>query len=372
MNNFTFKMTYNNRIGIIVDEDFATKNVPPYPHPTFFSYETPLRIKSILSYLEKTEIFKNERIIKIKPFIVEEDVIQLAHTNYHINSIKTLSSRGDGILGEEVFITEDSFKLAKKAIGGAINAIINVINHEVNQSFALIRPPGHHALRETASGLCLFNNIANSIMFVREKLQYNKRIAIIDIDAHFGDGLVQYFYDDPSVLYFSIHEYDFIEGEIGYIDELGTGEGLGKSINFPIPLNSTDNDFLESSEILELVLREFKPDLIIIAAGFDMYFADPIGNCLLTTNSYYKFTEKLLKIAEDICQGKLAFILEGGYSLIGLPVCVYSVIKALLKEKYEPPPFEYLDFSSNSKKSEINKIKSSLKKLLANHWSSIV
>jgi len=372
LTSFTCAMTGKNKIGIIVDEDFATKNVPPYPYPTFLSYETPLRIKSILSYLEKNEIFKNERIVKLKPSTVEEDIIHLAHTKYHINSIKALSSRGNGLLGEEVYVTEDTFELAKKAIGGAINAITSVINHEVNQSIALIRPPGHHALRETASGLCIFNNIANSIIFLREKLQYTKRIAIIDIDAHFGDGLVQYFYDDPSVLYFSIHEYDFVEGEIGFIDELGTGEGLGKSINFPIPLNSNDNDFLESLELLELILTEYKPDLILIAAGFDMYFADPIGNCLLTTISYYKFTEKLLKIAEDICEGKLAFILEGGYSLIGLPVCVHSVIKALLKEKYEPPPFEYLDFSSNSKKSEISKIKSSLKKLLATYWSSIV
>ncbi|MFX0001462.1 MAG: histone deacetylase [Candidatus Hermodarchaeota archaeon] len=364
-------MTQNNKIGLVIDKDFAIKNVPPYPYPTFLSYETPLRIKSILSYLEKKAIFKNEKIIEIKPIAVEEDIIHLAHTDYHINSIKTLSSRGIGLLGEEVYVTEDTFELAKKALGGAITSITSVINHEVNQSFAFIRPPGHHALREMASGLCIFNNIANAIIYLRTILQYNKKVAIVDIDAHFGDGLVQYFYDDPSVLYFSIHEYDFVEGEIGFIDELGTGDGLGTSINFPIPLNSTDNEFLESIEILEPVLKEFKPDLIIIAAGFDMYFDDPIGNCLLTTVSYYKFTELLLKIAEDICEGKLAFILEGGYSLIGLSVCIFSVIKALLKEDYKPPLFENLDFSNNSKKIELGKIKSSLKKLLSNYWSSI-
>ena len=115
----------------------------------------------------------------------------------------------------------------------------------------------------------------------------------------------------------------------------------------------------------------FKPSFIIIAAGFDLYYADPIGNCLLTSISYYKFTDRILKIAEDICEGKLAFILEGGYSLIGLPACVHSVIKALLKEKYERPLFEYIDFSNYSKKSEIGKIRSSLEKLLANYWSSI-
>lgn len=358
-------------IGIIVDEDFASKNVPPYPHPIFASYESSLRIHSVLRFLEKIKLFDDKRIIKIYPKSIDESIIALAHTKYYIDSIKRLSSLGSGLLNEEVFITEDTFQLAKKAIGGTIIAIEEVINQRINQSIALIRPPGHHALRETGSGLCVFNNIATSILYLREVLKYDKKIAIIDIDNHFGDGLAQYFYDDPTVLYFSIHEYDFMEGEIGFIDELGTGEGLGKNINFPIPSNSTNDDFLESIEILELVLREFKPDLIIIAAGFDMYFADPIGNCLLTTFSYFKFTAAILKIAEDICESKLAFILEGGYSLLGLPVCVHSVIKALLKEKYEQPSFEYLDFSDNSKKSEISKIKTMLKNLLANYWDSI-
>ncbi len=368
---FNFTMTSNIEIGIIIDDDFSSKNVPPYPHPTFFSYETPLRVKSVVTYLEKNGIFDNKRIHKIKPLDVEEEIICLAHTKYHINTIKALSSRGNGLLGEEVYVTEDTYELAKKAIGGAISAVTNVINRDINQSIALIRPPGHHALREKASGLCIFNNIANSISFLRQKLQYNKRIAIIDIDAHFGDGLVQYFYEDPTVLYFSIHEFDFVEGEIGFIDELGTGEGLGRSINFPIPFNSTDDDFLEFFEILEPILKEFMPDFIIIAAGFDMYFADPIGNCLLTSISYYKFTEKILKIAEETCEGKLAFILEGGYSLLGLPVCIHSVIQSLLKEKYVRPSFEYLDFSYNSKNDKIIKIKSTLKNLLANFWNSI-
>ena len=368
---FNFTMTSNIKIGIITDDDFSSKNVPPYPHPTFFSYETPLRVKSVVTYLEKNRIFEDKRIHKIKPLEVDDETIYLAHTKYHVDSIKALSSRGNGLLGEEVYVTEDTYKLAKKAIGGVISAVTSVINRDINQSIALIRPPGHHALREKASGLCIFNNIANSILFLRQKLQYNKKIAIIDIDAHFGDGLVQYFYEDPTVLYFSIHEFDFVEGEIGFIDELGTGDGLGRSINFPIPFNSTDDDFLEFFEILEPILKEFMPDLIIIAAGFDMYFADPIGNCLLTTISYFKFTEKILKIAEEICEGKLAFILEGGYSLLGLPVCIHSVIQSLLNEKYVRPSFEYIDFSYYSKNDEIIKIKLTLKNLLANFWNSI-
>lgn len=364
-------MTGASRIGIITDDDFSSKNVPPYPHPTFLSYESPLRIKTILKFLEIKKVFMNERIIKIEPIPVVESILGLAHTKYHIDSVRNFSKRGYGLLGDEIFITEDTFELAKKAVGGTIQAIKSVLNSDVNQSFALVRPPGHHALQEKASGLCIFNNIANSIIYLQKKLHYNKKIAIIDIDAHFGDGLVQYFYDDPNVLYFSVHEFDFVEGDIGFIDELGEGEGLGKSINFPIPMNTSDDDFLEFMDLLEPILNEFNPDLIIVAAGFDLYFADPIGNGLLTSISYYRFTEKLLKISERICGGKMAIILEGGYSLIGLPYCVYAVIKALIGEKYEPPIFEKIQFSTEAKNEEISKIKNSLRNLLADYWISL-
>ncbi len=364
-------MTKTNKLGIIVDKDFASKNTPPYPHPIFLSYETPLRIKSILNFLEVKKVFVNERVIKIKPVSVDESLLNLAHTKYHIDSVRNFSNRGFGLLSEEIFITKDTYELAKKAVGGTIQAINSVLNNDVDQSFALIRPPGHHALREKASGLCIFNNIANSIINLKENQQYNKKIAIIDIDAHFGDGLVQYFYDDPSVLYFSVHEFDFEEGDIGFIDELGENEGLGRSINFPLPLNTTDVDFLEFFDILEPVLNEFTPDMIIIAAGFDLYFADPIGNGKLTSISYFKFTERILRIANKICNGKLIFILEGGYSLIGLPHCVYAVIKALLGESYKQPIFEKLKFLTESDKENINKIKLALKKLLADYWFSL-
>ena len=364
-------MTETNKIGIIVDKDFAEKNNPPFPHPIFLSYETPLRIRTVLNYLEIKNIFENERIIKIEPNAVEESTLSLAHTKYHIDSIKSFSSRGYGLLGDEVFITEDTFDLARKAVGGTILALENVLNQKVDQSFALVRPPGHHALKEKASGLCIFNNIANSIIYLRQKLHRIIKVAIVDIDAHFGDGLVQYFYDDPSVLYFSVHEFDFVEGDIGFIDELGAGEGLGKSINFPIPTNTTDAQFLTFMDILEPILTEFNPELIIVAAGFDLYFADPIGNGSLTSISYYNFTKRILKIAENICEGKLAFILEGGYSLIGLPYCIYAVIEALLGHTYEQPNFEKFDVLEVEKETDIKKIKDSLKKLLSNYWNSI-
>ncbi len=360
-----------NRIGIIIDDDFATKHNPPYPNPVFVSYETPLRISAVIRYLERVDLFNHKRIIELSPKIINDETLTLAHSEYHINTIKRLTDFGGGIMSEDVFITPDSFSVAKKAVGGVIESIERVLIGDIDQAFALVRPPGHHALREKSSGLCIFNNIATSIFYLREKKQYDKKIAIIDIDDHYGDGLARYFYEDPSVLYFSIHEFDFLEGDIGFISELGGGEGRGTSINFPIPLYTSDEGFLEFFEVIEPILKEFDPDLLIIATGFDMYFADPIGNCLLTSKSYYKFTRRILKLAEEICDGKLVFVLEGGYNLIGLPICCHTVLSALLDEGFTTHPFEQLDFSEYSKKREIIKIKKSLKELLKPFWKSL-
>jgi len=358
----------NKKIGIVIDHDFANKHIPPYPHPVFFSYENPRRIGVILQYFESIKLFDNNNILKLSAKLIDESILRLAHSQYYIDTIKRLSKFGSGLLSEEVYITQETFSLAEKAVGGVIASFESVLNHQVNQSLALIRPPGHHALREQSSGLCIFNNIATSIYYLRERMNYNKKIAIIDIDNHFGDGLARYFYEDPNVLYFSVHEFDFLEGDIGFITELGAAEGLGTNINFPIPMNTSDLNFMEFSEILTPVLTQFNPDLIIIAAGFDMYFADPIGNCLLTSKSYYDFTQYILNLSEQLCDGKLVFVLEGGYSLIGLPICIHSVLRALLTQDFIQPQFEQFAFSDKSKKSEFLKIKRSLKKLLQKYW----
>jgi acetoin utilization deacetylase AcuC-like enzyme len=361
----------NKKIGIMIDNDFATKHIPPYPHPMFFSYENPRRIEAILQYFDRIKFFDNNNILKLTPKLIDESILRLAHSQYYIDTIKRLSKFGSGILSEEVYITQDTFLMAEKAVGGVIASLESILNHQVSQSFALVRPPGHHALREQSSGLCIFNNIATSIYYLRERLNYNEKIAIIDIDNHFGDGLARYFYEDPNVLYFSVHEFDFLEGDIGFITELGAGEGLGTNINFPIPMNTSDQNFMEFSEILTPILTQFSPDFIIIAAGFDMYFADPIGNCLLTSKSYYDFTHYILNLSQKLCDGKLVFALEGGYSLIGLPLCVHSVLRALLKESFTQPQFEQFDFSEKSENRQILKIKKSLKKVLKPYWELI-
>ena len=171
------------------------------------------------------------------------------------------------------------------------------------------------------------------------------------------------------MVYASIHEFDFIDWDTGDIEELGEDEGEGTNINFPIPSEITDDNFLEFLDIIEPVLRQFKPDLIIVATGFDMYYDDPVGSCNLKSIGYYEFTKRILKVAEEICEGKLTFILEGGYNLIGLPVCVQAIFHALLNEPYEQPEFEYYDFSNDKITREVLKIKEELKKALKPYWS---
>ncbi|TXT66946.1 MAG: Histone deacetylase-like amidohydrolase [Promethearchaeota archaeon] len=357
------------KIGILIDYDFTNKHVPPYPHPVFFSYENPKRMQTIIQYLEGMKLFENEKIHKLIPRVVTKSILQLAHSQYYIEAVERLSKFGSGMLSEETYITHDTFLLAKKAVGGVIACLESVINHKSNQAFALVRPPGHHALREQSSGLCIFNNIANAIHYLRKRKNYNKKIVIIDIDDHYGDGIARFFYEDPNVLYFSVHEFDFVEGDMGFITELGAKKGKGTNINFPIPMNTTDAHFMEFTEILTPILAQFHPDLIIVAAGFDMYFADPIGNCLLTSKSYYEFAKYILARARQVCDGKVAFVLEGGYSLIGLPICVSAIIRALLGEPFIPQPFEQVEFSAPLEKTDFLTIKDSLKELLQSFWN---
>jgi acetoin utilization deacetylase AcuC-like enzyme len=357
------------KIGLVSDNDFGSQHIPPYPKPSFISFENPDRIKVVLNCLKAWNFFKDDKIQQLSPIAVDESIIELAHSKYHIESVKNISKLGGGILTEEVFISEDTFQLAKKAVGGAIQALEAIIDDKVNCSFALIRPPGHHALRENASGLCIFNNIANAILYLRNRRKYKEKIAIIDIDNHFGDGLAQYFYEDPSVLYYSFHEYDFGEPDLGMINELGSEKGLGTNINIPIPSESTDEDFFECFDLMESIIRQYKPGLIVIATGFDMYFADPIGNCLFTSKGYYEFAKRILKISNEVSHGKLSFILEGGYSIIGLPYCVKAVLNALLDEEFKPPEFESLRSTFKSQHiGEIQKINSLVKRLLTPYW----
>jgi acetoin utilization deacetylase AcuC-like enzyme len=363
-------MRERKEIALITDSSFTYMHEPPFPKPSFISYENPKRISNILRELKKQGVFENSNIERVYPLKIMTNDLLLAHSRYHVESIKRISRLGGGLISDEVYITKNTFRLAKKAVGGAVQALKVIVEGEYKNSIALIRPPGHHALQESASGLCIFNNIAIAILYLRQKLNFQGKIAIVDIDNHFGDGLARYFYEDPTVLYFSIHEFDYQSGDLGMINELGDGLGKGTNINYPIPPGLINSEFLSLFEIVEPILEEFQPELIVVAMGFDMYFADPIGNNNLTSDAYHQFSNRIKKLSLKVCDGKIAFILEGGYSLIGLPYCTIAIIKALLDEKYQVPEFEDFPISKNLRE-EVKKIKFTLLNLLATYWKTI-
>jgi len=358
-----------NKIGIIFDEIFALKHVPPYPKPTFIAFEHPNRIKVMVEALKQEQIFENQRIIKISPPGIEDNILELAHSKFHIDAIRRISEGGGGIIDDEVFVAPDTFEVSKMAVSGAITAVEKVVTEEINQSIALIRPPGHHAFRDKSSGLCIFNNIALSIFYLRQKMNFSGKIAILDIDDHFGDGLAHYFYEDPSVLYISVHEYDFSQVDLCFINELGAGDGIGTNINLPVPEGISTDEFLDLIDFIEPILREFAPSMLIVATGFDTYFADPIGNGHLTSDAFYNFSKKIRILADELCEGKIAFILEGGYSIIGLQYCVLALIKGLVNENYASPSFEHLWRNEQSNLSNLEKIKKALIKMIKPYWN---
>lgn len=357
------------QIGIIIDDMFGLKHTPPYPKPTFIAFEHPNRIKSMIEILNRDQIFNNPHVHKFSPISIGDDTLELAHSKFHIDAIKRISQGGGGIIDDEVFVAPDTYEVAKRAVGGAITAVEKVFSGVVNQTIALIRPPGHHAFRNKPSGLCIFNNIALAIFYLRQKRNYSGKIAILDIDDHFGDGLAHFFYEDPSVLYISIHEYDFSQVDVGFINELGADKGIGTNINLPVPEGISTDEFLDLIDFIEPILKEFAPSMIIIPTGFDTYFADPIGNGALTSVAFYKFSKKIKNIANQLCDGKIAFILEGGYSIIGLQYCLLALIKGLLDENYTPPPFEFSTRDDHSNLNSLEKIKKALIQIIKPYWN---
>lgn len=336
---------------IVYHPDYGELNKLDQPKPFFETYESPLRCKITWEHLKQigfvSRDFRGTRIqtntdrnlVIKKPEPLTKDDIRLVHSRYHLEMVERFTEFGCGQLGNSVLATEDTMEIALLSAGGAYEAISDVFNNKYSQSFALIRPPGHHAMPGTPDGLCIFNNIAVSIAKLRKDNKFNGKIAIIDIDAHYGNGLAEIFYEDPDVLYTSIHEMDFMMGEDGFFGEIGFGDGLGYNICFPVRYGSGDIVLKKYCNFIEPFLNDFSPDLIIIASGFDGHWADPIGNLNYTSKGYKHFANWIKAVSSQLCGGKVAFCLEGGYNLIMLPRLIETVISQFV----DAPKTEYID-----------------------------
>lgn len=302
-------------------------------HPIFLQHNTGphhpergSRFQAILRKLEKTGLINKLKLAE--PQSAEVDDIALVHSRDYVFKIEGLCSKGLVNLDPDTVISKDSYKAALFAAGAVMKGIDLVIDGEIANVFCMVRPPGHHARPSEAMGFCVFNNIAIGARYIQNKYDI-KRISIIDWDVHHGNGTEEIFYNDPSVFYISLHQYPHYPGT-GSESDIGEGRGKGYNLNIPMKAGSGDGDYIRAfREIIIPRLNDFKPELILISAGFDGHKDDPLSSINLTESGYYEMTCLAKEAAMRHSQNRLVSVLEGGYNLFSLANSVQAHLEAL-------------------------------------------
>ncbi len=312
----------------IVRDVFYTRHDTGPGHP-----ESSRRLDSIYAELDRREIMDQAQSIDKREALPEE--LMRVHTREHVQLVASTAARTAAYLDGDTPTSPDSFKAALLAAGGLMNATDAVIQGDVKNAFALVRPPGHHAESSQAMGFCLFNNVAVAAMHAIEK-RGKKRILIIDWDVHHGNATMHSFYKDPRVMYFSTHHYPFYPGT-GRWDEIGDGEGKGYTVNVPFPGGCGDGEHDNAfSRIFDPVVKAYKPDLIMVSAGFDAHYRDPLGGMRVTEEGFQRMTRRVLEWADEFSDGQVVMTLEGGYNLEALANSVADVIEVCMGKKQAP------------------------------------
>ncbi|MBI1823572.1 MAG: histone deacetylase [Nitrospirae bacterium] len=295
-----------------------------YGHP-----ERPDRLDAIDRMMLKNGLI--ERVTPVSPRLIDLDVLSKVHDLRFLNDLISLRPSSDFIyLDPDTPISSESLATARWAAGGICQAVDDIFSGAIQNAFCAIRPPGHHAGISSATGFCLINHVAVAARYAQEKFRL-KRIAILDWDVHHGNGTQEIFYEDPSVFYFSVHQYPFYPGT-GASEDIGEGEGEGATLNVPLSRGSGDREYLNVFEnILVHKMALFKPDLIILSAGFDAHQMDPLAQMEISTEGFGKLTRIVKQMAGAYCDGKLVSVLEGGYHLTALGESVATHMQVLLE-----------------------------------------
>jgi acetoin utilization deacetylase AcuC-like enzyme len=308
------------RVGLVYDPIYLE-------HDTGGHVENSRRLTETMSHLTKTGI--KDKLTSLAPRAASVEELAMVHTPEYISYVKAKAAEGGGWLDPDTVISPKSYEAALYAAGGVIVAVEQVMNGAVDSAFALVRPPGHHAVRSRAMGFCIFSNVAIAARFARARFKL-ERVLIADFDVHHGNGTQEAFYSDPEVLYFSTHEFPFYPGT-GRTEEIGTGEGEGTTVNFPMVAGWGDEEYLQAfHEVLVPVARRFRPQLILVSAGFDAHWADQLAMMQVTVTGFAQMTIVLKELAAELCRGNLVFALEGGYNLQALASSIKAVFDVLL------------------------------------------
>jgi len=317
------------KVGYIYSPIFLKHSAAGHP-------EAPQRLEAIMEVWQDTRLL--EKLIALQPTPATKEQILRVHSQKHLNTLDYANRRGGLQIDGDTYMNEFSLDAAYLAAGAAINAVDSVMTGMVDASFALVRPPGHHATRDLAMGFCLINNIAVAAQYALDR--YNlERALVMDFDVHHGNGTQDIFYSSHNVYYFSTHRYPFYPGS-GHWRDVGADEGLGYTFNVPLPHSVGNDQFARIfDELLYPAMEHYHPQLVLVSAGYDAHWADPLGALtLLDARGYHYLAQVLCSIASEFAEGRIAFILEGGYNFDALGWSTYATMQALLGNPAEDDP----------------------------------
>jgi len=298
---------------------------------TYQSHNTgdghPEKIDRVTVIIDNLKKLNNKNLIWKKPTKFDKSLLKITHNSDYINFVaKSFPEQGLSFLDGDTIISPGSKDATLDAVGSIITAIDGVQNKEFKNAFCAVRPPGHHAGKNKAMGFCIYNNVAVGAHYLINKYNLNK-IAIIDFDVHHGNGTQDIFYNSEKVLYISTHQFPYYPGS-------GTEQEKGKYnniFNIPLPAGTTSEEYLNAYEFVLKKIKEFKPEFILLSAGFDAHKDDPLAQFQLKSQDFYELTKRTLELSKLYCNGKVVSILEGGYDLLALQESAEMHVNALIE-----------------------------------------
>jgi acetoin utilization deacetylase AcuC-like enzyme len=314
--------------GYVYDPLYLEHDVPAHP-------ENKRRLEQTMKHLGDAGLLGRMRQLGARDASIEE--VSAVHRPAYIERVRNAAEGGGGWLDPDTYVGLRSYAAALRAAGGLLQAVDAVLGGEVDNAFALVRPPGHHAMANRGMGFCLFNSIAIAARYALQQHDLD-RVLIVDFDLHHGNGTQDAFYEEAQVLYFSTHQYPYYPGT-GHWQETGRGAGQGYTVNVALPSGVGDTGYQRVfDEILVPLARRYQPQLILASAGYDAHWMDPLGMMLLSVSGYADITRTLVALAAELCAGQLVLTLAGGYSLEALALSIAATFSVLLGDEQVHDP----------------------------------
>jgi acetoin utilization deacetylase AcuC-like enzyme len=334
-------------VGYLYDPLFLEHTYPGHP-------ESDARLRAVINLLRQENAFDELTALSCIP-ATEADLAQV-HRHDYIAEVMSIAGYGGGHLGADTYLNDASYDAAALAAGAAMCAAQAVLQGEMDRAFALVRPPGHHAFADHGEGFCIFNNIAFA---TKEALKMCERVMIVDFDVHHGNGTQAIFYEDPRALFVSSHQMPLYPGS-GHLDETGKGAGRGATVNVPLLPGAGDGAFSRVLvEVITPLAQRFKPQLLLVSAGFDAHWHDPLAQLCVSLTGFAEMVSGLCQLSEEFCNGRMVCILEGGYDLPALSYGVLNTFKLLRGHEQVEDPFG----RDSSKETDMSRVMDAVKAL---------